>query len=153
MLNLKHLSRWLYVADMAICCDLCGKDTWSADLPTDDIYEKHIWHDKECPLYGSKEAYDHWADDSQDPPARTYPGKIEVHVHKEGARTKHTAWLRTDDDQLMRLSPVADAFDSIDIRSLDGASVIALGNAIHSGHASGKELVLYFSMILDRSYV
>lgn len=153
MLNVKYLSRWLYVADMAICCDLCSKDTWNAPLSEEDVYEKHLWHDPACPLYGSKEAFDHWNSESEPKLARAYLGKVEVHSHGEGASRKHTCWLRTDEGKLLRLSPVQDAFDSIRLGTLDGASVVVLGNLVGHNSFYDNSSVLYFTMMLDRSLI
>jgi hypothetical protein len=153
MLNLKHLSRWLYVVDMAVCCDLCGNDTVTAPLSQEDVYVKQLWHDPVCPLYGSKEAYDHWNSESEPKHAQCYLGKVEAHSHGEGVARKHTCWLRTDEGKLLRLYPVQDAFDSIRLGTLDGASVLVLGNAVqhYSSHDNGS--VLYFTMMLDRSLI
>jgi len=153
MLNLKHLSRWLYIGDMAVCCDLCGKDTWTSPLSKEDIYTKQLWHDSACPLYGSKEAYDHWNSESEPKHAKCYLGKIEAHGHGEGASRKHTCWLRTDEGKLLRLSPVQDAFDSIRLGTLDGANVLVLGNEVQHDSSHDNGSVLYFTMMLDRSLI
>ena len=153
MLNLKYLSRWLYVIDMAFCCDLCGKDTWTAPLDEEDVYEKQLWHDTACPLYGSKEAFDHWNASSGEERVKSYAGKVEVHRHGKGEGERHTCWLRTDEGKLLRLSPVQDAFDSIRLGTLDGANVVVLGNEVKHNSSYDNNSVLYFTMMLDRSLI
>lgn len=143
MIAAKHLAKYLYIADQAICCDICGKDTWTAELEDDDIYLRQLWHDASCPLQARADVYAVWGSERE---ARSMPwrGTVRAHVMQKNNSRVHTLWLHTHDGKRYRLCPLSESgLENADPCLLDGREVDVVGHAV-----SGE--TLYFSMMISR---
>ena len=130
MLDAKHLSKFLYIADMAICCDVCCKDTWMADdLSDEDIYINQLWHDDICPLKGRKDVNEIFS--AQKELVSPYTGKLVFERLKLGNKTAHSIWLHSEDKKY-RLVAGHEFFSNIELAPLDGQQVSVLGSLYDS---------------------
>lgn len=140
MIEGKHLSKFLFIADMAVGCDICTKDTWNAsdELSDDDIYVRQLWHDSDCPLRGREEVYKAFADLAQNP-VNVYCGEAFSKKFKFGGRLAHSIWLKTSEAEY-RIVAAHEQHAELDLFLLDHQPIKVLGQA--HGEA------LYASMII-----
>lgn len=143
MIDAKRLYKYLYLADMAVCCDICGKDTWTADLPEDEIFLKHLWHESTCPLQGRADVHGNWGKESE-PHIEPWSGRLVMVAMPVQGQRAHTLWLETRDSNRYRIVPISESglYDT-DTCLLDGKEVYIVGSLIN------KETI-YYSMIMER---
>lgn len=130
MLDAKNLSRFLFIADMSIGCEVCSQNTWTADanMSDEDIYVKQLWHSDDCPLKNRKDVYDLFSSCKEI--ITPYSGKIFLEQLKLGTRNAHSIWLATLDKKY-RIVAAHEHFGQLDLTRLDGKHVSILGT-VHS---------------------
>jgi hypothetical protein len=145
MISSKKLTKWLFIADASVGCDVCGGSTWESSLSGSQIYKEQLWHDPSCPLYARKDVFDEWSNEDG-APTGTWRGQLQVCLRNMNGADLHTLWLKHDNKQLSRLVPIHDDFDHIDTNALDGLQVTILGTMT----VYKSDSTIYFSMLLDR---
>lgn len=144
MIDPKRLARYLYVSDMAVCCEICDNNTWNSELSTEELFTKHNWHDAECPLRGKRQVYEAWTSDKE-AELKSWQGKVKVKsIVVEGSR-HHTSWLETDAGEELRLVPVFDGgLHNMDMLQLEGLDIAVGGCLVDSN-------TLYYSFLISRT--
>ena len=143
MIEAKRLFRHLYVADMAVCCDLCGKDTWTCDLEENDIFVMHRWHDTGCPLYEREDVFQDWKSEEHQS-AESWRGKLYISLLEVGSSRVHTTWLELRDGSRWRLVPLRECgLEDIDPCLIEGREVDVIGCKVNNE-------TIYYSMLMSR---
>lgn len=143
MIDAKRLYKYLYLSDMAVCCDICGSDTWNCALSEKQIFEKHMWHNASCPLQGRADVHSGWGKD-QEPEISPWEGKLVLVSMPVLGKRIHTLWLEMHDSKRYRIVPISETglFDA-DPCLLDGKEVLIVGSLIN-------DETIYYSMMMQR---
>lgn len=148
MISSKKLTKWLFIADASVGCDICGGSTWESSLSSSQIYKEQLWHDSQCPLYARPDVFHEWSNESA-PKTNSWRGRIKVRAADIFGGIMHTLWLVHDDGRESRLVASHDDFDCVDLDAFDGQEVTVLG----AKTTYKSESTIYFSMLLDRRYL
>ena len=143
MIDAKRLQKYLYLADMAVGCDICGKDTWTCTLPDDEIFVEHRWHHATCPLQGRADVYSDWGG-RLDPAVVPWSGKVVLSVMFDRGKRIHTLWLETHDSKRYRIVPISE------IGLYDADPCLLEGNDVHIVGSLVNNETIYYSMMMQR---